>query len=218
MVALCVLAAACVDKQAQTSEQSLTFLTGWFDEASSGKRDDALCHGLGVMKHPEVSCADMLEHAGRVEPTSRVVQTVRALDCFSDICGEFIEVTFNSHDLAGNETRESAVLKRDDGVMRLYWYRSDSLLETLRGAGEEDAEEDKDPLQIAYDEVIARYPKLYAYPRCYDVRVSSSNLAGTLMPLDAMDEAAITDYAMNCGESFCFALVGNKIAPLCPSK
>lgn len=216
MVVLCVLATACVDKQAQTREQSLAFITGWFADASAGKRDDTLCHGLGVMKHPEVSCADMLEHAARVEPASRVVETVRSLDCFSDICGEFVELRFNSHDLAGNETRESAVLKRDDGVMRLYWYRSDSLLETLRGAVDTDTEEDKDPLQLAYDELVARYPKLYAYPRCYDVRVSSSNLAGTLMALDAMDEAAITGYATSCGETFCFALVGNKIAPLCP--
>jgi hypothetical protein len=216
-VALCVLGVACVDKQAQLAEQSLAFLSGWFAEANAGTRDAILCHGLGTLKHPEVSCTEMLAHAAKVEPTSRVVDTVRALDCFSDICGEFIEVRFNSHDIAGNETRESAVLKRDDGILRLYWYRSDSLLETMRATTEESAEEEKDPLQIAYDELVARYPKLYAYPPCYAIRASSSNSVGTRMAIDAVDEAAVTSYAATCGETFCFALVGNKIAPLCPN-
>ena len=217
LVVLCCCASACVDKQARNTQQSLAFLDGWFAKASAGARDDELCHGLGTLKHPQVSCADMLKHAGNIEPFSRTPGPVNARDCFGDVCGEFFEVDFNSVDLAGNEVRESAVLKRDDGVLRLYWYRSDTVLEQLRAANPAPSEEEKDPQQVAYDEVVARYPALYQYPPCYGVHVSSSNLAGELMPKDAMDEDAINEYASSCGDNFCLALVGNKIAPLCPN-
>ena len=217
VMALCCGVCACVDKQAQITEQSLAFLTDWFSQASAGERGDDLCHGLGTLKHPQVSCADMLDHAARIEPFSRTPAPVNVRDCFGDVCGEFFEVNFNSLDLTGNEVRESAVLKRDDGVLRLYWYRSDSVLEQLRAANPTPTKQEKDPQQVAYDEVVARYPALYQYPPCYGVRVSSSNLVGALMPKDAMDEDAISEYAASCGENFCFALVGYKIAPVCPN-
>ena len=215
-MALLFLLSACADKQAAVFEQSLTFLNDWFSDARAGKRDDSLCHGLGTLKHPGVSCADMLSHAADIEPSSRTVENMKSLDSFADVSGEFIEVSFSSLDLAGNEVRENAVLKRDDNKLRLYWYRSDSLLAKLRAAEPEDDREGKDPLQVAYDEITARYPGLYEYPPCYGVRASSANLAGELMTRDAIDEAEVRAYAQSCPETFCFALVGNKIAPLCP--
>ena len=98
----------------------------------------------------------------------------------------------------------------------MYWYRSDSLLTLLRPAKEDEDVSAKDPIQAAYDEITARYPALYSYPPCYGVRASSSNLVGGLMSKDELDVAAIEQRAAACGEGFCFALVGNKVATLCP--
>ena len=76
--------------------------------------------------------------------------------------------------------------------------------------------DEKDPEQQAYDEITARYPALYQYPPCYDIRVSSSNLRGELMRKNEINVATIDALAAQCGESFCFGLVGNKIAAVCP--
>jgi hypothetical protein len=215
-VALCVLSGACGDREALLEEQSLAFITQWFQLAADGARDDTLCHGLGTLKHPEISCTEMLDHAARVDAASRRVTAFKRRDCFGDVCGEFIEIGFSSVDGDGNELRETAVLKQDDGALRMYWYRSDSLLTLLRPAAEDADTGDKDPIQAAYDEITARYPALYSFPPCYDVRASSSNLVGELMSRDALDVAEIEQRAATCGERFCFALVGNKIATLCP--
>ena len=72
-VALCFLA-ACEDRQAQLQADSLAFIEQWFDEAAAGARDDTLCHGLGTLKHPEITCAEMLEHAARVVSDSRAAE------------------------------------------------------------------------------------------------------------------------------------------------
>ena len=100
--------------------------------------------------------------------------------------------------------------------MRLYWYRSDSLLALLKPAENAAADDAKDPIQTAYDELTARYPALYSFPPCYGVRPSSSNLVGELRRPDALDVQEIEQLAAACGATFCFALVGNKIATLCP--
>jgi hypothetical protein len=217
MVALSFLALACEDRQARLQEEALTFVTGWFQQAADGVRDDALCHGLGTLKHPEITCREMLEHASRITASSRQVTRLDSRDCFGGVCGEFVEIGFNSQDTAGNELRETALLKRDEGRFRMYWYRSDSLLALLRPAQGSDDEQQQDPLQLAYDEITARYPPLYEFPPCYDSRASSANLVGELMAKDAIDVAAVEALAAECGESFCFALVGNKIATLCPA-
>lgn len=216
-VALCFMAAACEDRQAQLQQQSLSFVGEWFAQAAAGATDDSLCHGLGLLKHAEITCAEMLEHAGRVEASSRRVTSLTTRDCFADVCGEFVEITFVSVDQAGNALDETALLKRDNGIYRMYWYRSDSLLTLLRPVGEEDSMQDKTPIQAAYDEITNRYPGLYSYPPCYGVRPSSSTLVGELLIKDNIDVTAVEQLASDCGETFCFALVGNKIATLCPA-
>lgn len=214
-MALCFLAAACEDQQVKLEQQSLSFVGEWFAQASAGVRDDSLCHGLGTLKHPEISCAEMLEHASRVAADSREVTSLKPMDCFAGVCGEFVEITFSSRDQAGNPLDETALLKRDNGTLRMYWYRSDTLLGLLR-SNDEEAIEAKESIQLAYDEMTTRYPSLYSYPPCYRVRPSSSTLVGELMEKDNMDVASVEQLADSCGEAFCFALVGNKIATLCP--
>jgi len=216
LVALCFLAGACQDPQAQLREESLEFVSGWFAEAASGARADTLCHGLGTLKHPEITCAEMLDHAARIDPASRRIAELKPRDCFGDVCGVFVEIEFNSIDSDGNEVLETALLKRDEGQLRMYWYRTDSLLTLLRPAEAADESEEKEPLQAAYDEITARYPALYSYPPCYGIRPSSSNMVGALQPLDAIDVTEVEQLAAACGDRFCFALVGNKIATLCP--
>ena len=122
----------------------------------------------------------------------------------------------DSADFAGNPVRENAVLKKDDGVIRLYWYRSDLMLAAYKAANP-DPEDEKDPIQVAYDEITGRYPELYQYPPCLDERVSSSVLVGEIAEKDQLDVSEIERLAVECGESFCFALVGQKIATLCPA-
>ncbi len=218
MVALLFLGAACTDDVELKRDQGLEYLSGWFAAAAAGERDDALCHAFGLLKHPDVSCATMLDHAARVDPAQRTIAGMTQMECFGEVCGEFLQVEFDSRDPAGNEIRENALLKRDEGRYRLYWYRSDTLLAELR-AGEPDAEEidAKDPEQQAYDALVARHPALYSYPPCFGVRASSSNLRGKPADIEDIDPAAVETLAAECPDTFCFALVGSKIATLCPT-
>jgi len=214
-VALCVVAAACADRAAERRAEIAGFLIEWFDQAQAGARGDDLCHGLGLLKHSEFTCADMLTHAAQIDPASRSSPVIQPIDCFAGVCGEFYEVTMTGRDGSGNEVDESVVLKRDGGTLRIYWYRSDTMLAALRAA-QPPADDAKDPLQVAYDEVVARYPSLYEYPPCYGVRPSSSNMIGKPTAMDGLNTDEIDGLAATCGESFCLALVGNKIATLCP--
>lgn len=203
----------CTPPQPKLEEIADDFLTTWFSEPP--KDDDNRCHGLGTLKHNEFTCLDMQQFAARVDPARRTLVAQRAHDCFARVCGDFAEVEFDSHDHAGNPVRETAIVKRDDGTVRLYWYRSDLMLAAYKAANPE-PEEEKEPIQVAYDEITARYPALYQYPPCYGVRASSSTLVAELMVRDAIDVEAVEQLAENCGETFCFSLVGEKIAPLCP--
>ena len=216
-VVLIVLISACTDKQAQLQDASLAHAQQWFALAGTGAEGDENCHGLGLLKHPGVSCAQMLSFASRVDSASRQITGITTRDCFESVCGEFVELNFSGQDQAGNEVNEMLLLKRDDGRMQTYLYRSNLLLSELGGENPETPVEEKNPQQIAYDEVVARYPSLYSYPPCYGIRPSSSNLVGELMQRDNMDVAAVEQQAQQCGATFCLALVGNKIATLCPS-
>lgn len=212
------MAGACTDQAALERDAALQFLGNWFDQANAGAREESLCHAFGLLKHPDVTCPQMLEHAAKVDPATRTIAGISPMDCFGEVCGDFLQVEFDSRDPAGNEIRENAVLKRDEGRFRLYWYRSDTLLAELR-AGQPDPEEveAKDPEQVAYDQLVARHPELYSYPPCYGVRASSSNLLGKPAAIEDIDPAAVETMAADCGDTFCFALVGSKIATLCPA-
>lgn len=178
---------------------------------------DTRCHGLGLLKHPEFSCTQMQTYAHRVESTSRSLTAITAHDCIGNICGDIVEVNFSALDDSGGPVEESIVLKRDEGVIRMYLYRSNLMLRDYETAHPR-REEEKDPVQVAYDELTARYPSLYQFPPCYGVRASSSNLAGALQPRDTVDVGLMETLAATCGDNFCFGLVGDKIAPLCPDR
>ena len=210
-----LLLAACQEQGPGIEVRSAELMLTWFAAAQRGERDDNLCHGLGVLKHQEFTCADMLDYASRIDPESRHVGQPRARSEFGSVTGRFFELDIDSTATSGIEVRETVVLKEDDGVLRVYWYRSDLMLETLKANRQED---EKEPEQIAYDEITARYPGLYAYPPCYGVRASSSTLVGELMPKDDIDVARVESLAEACGDTFCFGLVGQKIAPLCPQR
>ncbi len=210
---LALLATACADKQAEQKTAITTFLTDWYTQAREGKRDDSLCHGLGLLKHPDFTCADMLEAAATIDPATQQIEQIKAIDCFAGVCGDLFEINLTSQNTSGTNINETHILKRDDGQLRVYWYRNDVLMAQLRAANP--IEEEKDPEQVAYDELIARYPTLYEYPPCYGVRPSSTNLAGKLMAMDAIDVDEINRIASTC-DNFCFSVVGSKIAPLCP--
>jgi hypothetical protein len=213
---MCLATGACTDKAAQLQDDSLAHAQQWFALAKTGNGDETSCHGLGLLKHPAVTCTQMLEYAGRVDATSRRITGVTPRECFDSVCGEFVELNFTGFDDAGNEINETVLLKRDEGRMRTYWYRSNMLMASLRAANPEPDEDGKDPQQLAYDALVARYPSLYAFPPCYAIRPSSSNLVGDLMAKDAVDVTVVENLASQCPDTFCFALVGNKIATLCP--
>ncbi len=216
MVTLVIFVTACTDKEAQLRDASLAHAQQWFAIAATGADGDENCHGLGLLKHPGVSCAQMMSFASEVDSASRQITAVTPRDCFERVCGEFVELNFSGQDLAGNEVNEMLLLKRDEGRMKTYLYRSNLLLTELGAESPATQKDEKNPQQIAYDEVVARYPGLYSYPPCYGIRPSSSNLVGELMQRDNMNVAAVDQQAQQCGATFCLALVGNKIATLCP--
>lgn len=205
---------ACGPTEPTFEESGAVFLSQWF--AQGVVENDNRCHGMGVLKHQEFSCLDMQTYAAKIDAASRTITSVQHHECFGSICGQFLEIELDSADIAGNPVRENAVLKRDDGTIRLYWYRSDLMLADYKAANP-DPKDDKDPLQVAYDEITGRYPALYQYPPCLDERVSSSVLVGDIAAKDQLDVATIEVQAAACGETFCFALVGQKIATLCPA-
>ncbi len=208
--------ASCQDSGPSDGERAVAFLADWFAKASAGQRGDELCHGLGTLKHPQFTCAEMLAYAAEIDGASRTIKGTRSLKEFAGFPGSFLETEIDSTSRGGEPVSETAVLKQDDGILRLYWYRSDLMLKKLQA--EADAqEEEKHPEQKAYDELVARYPVLYAYPPCYGVRPSSSNLAGELVAMEEVDVDVIEGIAAECGTEFCFSVVGQKIAPLCPA-
>ncbi|XOV85044.1 MAG: hypothetical protein ACFHXK_07930 [bacterium] len=215
--ALVVLLSACGDKAAELHNASLAHAQQWFAAAAAGAVDEENCHGLGLLKHPQVTCAEMLEFAAEVDGAKRQIVDIRTRDCFASVCGEFVELTFTGQDLAGNETDETLLLKRDNGRLKTYLYRSNLLMTQLAAATPRAEENEKSPQQAAYDEVVARYPSLYSYPPCYDIRPTSSNLVGELLVRDNIDVEVVDTLATQCGDNFCLALVGNKIATLCPA-
>lgn len=215
LLSLPLLLQACGDAGPSPRDASLAHMQSWFAAADQGNRADTLCHGLGMLKHSDFSCAELLDYASRVDGSTRTIARISEQDCFQGVCGEFYQIQFSAFDPAGNEVEETALLKVDDGVYRTYWYRSSLMLAELASVSDDDRDQ-KDPEQVAYDALVALHPELYEFPPCYGVRPSSSNLAGDLMLPENLQVAAVEHNASACGDTFCFAFVGAKVAQLCP--
>ena len=215
-IALLVGCVACAD-QPDNAQQALQGSLQWFEQAEAGQRDEKLCHGLGLLKHAQHSCSEYLAEAAKIDHATRTVDAIEPLDCFKDVCGVFFQLEFSGFDKAGNESRELLLIKRDNNISRVYWYRSKSMLDEVIAANAIIENNAKDPLQAAYDEITNRYPTLYSYPPCHKVRASSSNLVAKPMSRHQLDPQQIDALAAACGANFCFSLVGQKIAALCPN-
>jgi len=210
--------------------QAAAYANQWFAQASSiaqqepaetaahqGNTHDHLCHAMGLLKHPQFSCSELLQHAARINPQSRQLSSNQTRKCVGSVCGEFYELTYRSSNHQGVEGEEIMLLKKDKGAFRVYWYRSASLMAMLTAADDKQQPGNgKSADQVAYDQLTEQYPGLYQYPPCYQVRVSSSNLRGQLTaPMD-VDPGIIEQQAAACGAAFCLAFVGTKVASVCP--
>ena len=219
------MAGGCGDTQQQTLAHAESFLSQWF--ANNNASQPATCHAFGLLMFPAASCDDMQRHAAQVVPESRKRERIRALECFGDgaqrACGEFVEIWYASQDRSGRQIKEGAVVKRDDGKFRLYWYRSDLLFTTLSQRAEAAeqpmtaVEQAQDRLSAVYNEMVNNHSELYAYPPCLDdVRVSSTTMLGSAFNHRAADPGEINRRASGCASQMCFALIGKKVATLCP--
>ncbi len=208
------LLGAC-DSGPAPEQLAVSYLLTWFEQAEQGMRDDELCHGLGLLKHPTYTCADYLQSAANITLSSRGVAAVTPMDCYQDICGTFFQIEVDGVDKAGNESREIVLIKQDADTMRVYWYRSEEMLQDLRRAEEIQREADKDPVQVAYDELTNQYPTLYAYPPCIDVRPSSNTLLAPPIALQDINPAELDLLADECSGTVCIGTVGRKYALLC---
>ena len=222
----CTLAlSGCAENPETIKSQGVAALNQWF--ATSATDNPPACHAFGLVKFHDASCADMYQHAAKIKPESRKITSTRLLKCFGqgaqELCGEFVEIWLQSADDRGNQIQEGAVLKRDDGVFRLYWYRSDALFTTLEKRQEQGDEfnnqqawEDKaTALEAVYAEIVQREPALYQFVMCTDAEVSSSKLVGKPISPQNITAADMTLRAKQCPENFCLTLVGKRIAPLC---
>jgi hypothetical protein len=226
---LCTLGLAlslggCGENDEALKTQGITALNDWFLAAATDNPPS--CHAFGLVKFYDASCADMYEHAAKIAPESRTITSSKLLKCYGqgaqELCGEFVEIWLTSMDTHGNTIQEGAVLKRDDGVFRLYWYRSDALFTTLTQRAEstdEDYEralkDNQTQLEAVYAEIVQRQPALYQFVMCTDASVSSSKLVGKPIAPKDISAADMTLRALQCPENFCLALVGKRIAPLC---
>ena len=219
------MAGGCGDTQQQTLAHAESFLSQWF--ANNNASQPATCHAFGLLMFPAASCDDMQQHAAQVVPESRKRERIRALECFGDgaqrACGEFVEIWYTSQDRSGRQIKEGAVVKRDDGKFRLYWYRSDLLFTTLSQRAEAaeqsmtTVEQAQDRLSAVYNEMVNNHSGLYVYPPCLDdVRVSSTTMLGSAFNHRAADPGEINRRASGCASQMCFALIGKKVATLCP--
>lgn len=226
--ALCTLGlaltlGACGEGDEAIKTQGTTALNDWFSAAATDNPPS--CHAFGLVKFHDASCADMYEHAAQIEPGSRKITSSKLLQCYGQgrqrLCGEFVQIWLTARNTSGNTIQEGAVLKRDEGVFRLYWYRSDALFTTLikRSEGDKDDEralkDKRAQLEAVYAEIVQRQPALYQFVMCTDASVSSSKLVGK--PVNPKDISAtdMASRAQQCPEIFCLALVGKRIAPLC---
>ena len=225
--ALCTLGlaftlGACGEDDEAIKTLAITALNDWFSAAATDNPPS--CHAFGLVKFHDASCADMYEHAAQIEPGSRTITSSTLLKCYGqgrqELCGEFVEIRLTARNTNGKKIQEGAVLKRDAGVFRLYWYRSDALFTTLiKRTDDEDGERAPErkqaQLEAVYAEIVQRQPELYQFVVCKEASVSSSKLVGKPVNPKDISTADMALRAQQCPEIFCLAMVGKRIAPLC---
>ena len=169
----------------------------------------------------------MIEHAARLDASTRRIERVELLKCFGqgakEVCGEFAEIWFNTKTVDGVGVEEGMVLKRDNEQFRLYWYRSDTLFTELTDRADRQEAGTKSgqmaakqqQLDAIYTQMVERDPSVYAYPPCIDARVTSSAMVGELIPQQQVTGLVLDRRADQCAQDICLALVGKRIAALC---
>ena len=232
LLTLCTaLLTSCAPDPSVIQSQALETAAKWFDQAkASQSSDDAeapSCHAFGLLKFTDADCTDMIEHAARLDASTRRIERVELLKCFGqgakEVCGEFAEIWFNSKTVDGVGVKEGMVLKRDNEQFRLYWYRSDTLFTELTDRAERQEAGTKsgqmaakqEQLDAIYTQMVERDPSVYAYPPCIDARVTSSAMVGELIPQQQVTGLVLDRRADQCAQDLCLALVGKRIAALC---
>jgi len=168
LLILCVFAiSACQNKEELDQQAALEVFNEWATQTQSQESDS--CHAYGLIKHPETSCEEMLQHAQKVIHETRAPSSKRSLECFDSVCGEFIELEIESKDSKNRSIKEIAVLKKDNDSFKLYWYRTNSLLTVINGRSktqasgtnnlEEEAKQEK--LDRTYAYLTNKIPELY---------------------------------------------------------
>ena len=120
---------ACNNKEELNEQAALKVFNNWVLQDQSIAPNS--CHAYGLIKHPETNCEEMLKYAGKVIHKTRAITSIRSLECFDSICGEFVELEMDSRNLLSQPIKEIAVLKKDNNNFKLYWYRTNSLLTAL---------------------------------------------------------------------------------------
>ena len=232
LLSLCtVLLTSCAPDPSAIQSQALQAASAWFDQAKASQENDDTtppsCHAFGLLKFTDASCGDMIEHAARLDDSTRRIESVELLKCFGqgakEVCGEFAEIWFNTQTVDGVGVKEGMVLKRDNEQFRLYWYRSDTLFTELtdRTARQEAGSKSgqmaikQEQLDAIYTQIVEREPSVYAYPPCIDARVTSSAMIGELIPQQQVTGLVLDRRADQCAKDLCLALVGKRIAALC---
>ena len=99
----------CNDGKQNTLDDAQAFLGLWFEQAVAA--DSAIsaptCHGYGELMFPSASCEDMYGHARLINPASRTLDRINALDCFGSgsqrVCGDFVEIWYRGADASGSD-------------------------------------------------------------------------------------------------------------------
>ena len=222
LLILCVFAtSACQNKEELDQQAALEVFNEWATQNQSPDSDS--CHAYGLIKHPETSCEEMLQHAQKVTHETRALSSKRSLECFDSVCGEFIELEMESKDSKNRSIKEIAVLKKDNDSFKLYWYRTNSLLTVINeraktqasGANNLEEEAKQEQLDRTYAYLTNKIPELYQFPTCLGTRITSSNLIGDLMPKDSVTLADFVSRAKKCDKDLCVGMIGKKVAAVC---
>ena len=212
---------ACKDKEDLNQHSALDAFNNWVSQNQLPGSDS--CHAYGLIKHPETTCEEMLQHAQKIIHDTRALSSTRSLECFDSVCGEFIELEMESKDSKNRSVKEIAILKNDNDTFKLYWYRTNSLLTVInertntqaKGTNNLELEAKQEQLDRTYAYLTNKIPELYEFPACLRTRITSSNLIGNLMP---MDKVTLTDFvsrSKKCDKVLCIGMIGKKVAAVC---